>query len=404
MESFQVSEAYVLGLLTELEGRVPQLGAELQAAERRASAVTGELEQVVARCDACRQARVDAAAAQRRTTAEIGLRNQTLATLHQEVATFRRRVDALSGEMQVQGGGAALRHLRRERGRLRVEIQDREAIIGRLQGEILALRQALQAAGGDAQASRDRERAARRELDAMQDQLVRPSLTVDLFEAAVARAHCRFFLDRDPGAWAKDVGRGVGSMTDLHEALRRGTYRLDQHDELIGGRAVATGEAFFAAAALGAHAQAVALFELATHPRLLMHEIFHVFRLWCGGLYVTGRHEELRRLLRVHRYAEGLRGAYVEAFSGLLRADPRRVAKAVVDIARREWQIWQDPRHIRGLGVVNLAAAAIVGLAAQRGLRVAVAVPTVPVELVEAFLLARDPTPEAGKAKRLRGS
>jgi hypothetical protein len=51
-------------------------------------------------------------------------------------------------------------------------------------------------------------------------------------------------------------------------------------------------------------------------------------------------------------------------------------------IAKLEWDAWQDPRLTRGAGVVNVAAAALVRLALDQGLAVALPGPTVPDEIL----------------------
>ena len=86
-----------------------------------------------------------------------------------------------------------------------------------------------------------------------------------------------------------------------------------------------------------------------------------------------------------------VRGGYVQSFLGLLERDPRRFAAGIKTVARDEWQVWQSPSLVRGVGVINLSVTALLRLAAERGVRVAPPGPTVPAELLGETQTSRVP-------------
>jgi hypothetical protein len=194
----------------------------------------------------------------------------------------------------------------------------------------------------------------------------------------LAKAHCELFLERRADRWSALSREAIGYVLTLHRELRAGKYRLDQNSELVGGRSMASAEALYAAVALGDDRLAGELFGLVTDPGLFFHQIFNVFRVWCVGLYLGNRVAELRALLGLHQYSEGLRGAYVQTFLGLLARDQKRVTTGLKDLTRHEWEIWLDPSLERGAGIVNVGAVALRRLALARGLGVRVPGPTVP--------------------------
>jgi hypothetical protein len=379
----ELSEAYVLGLLADLEVDVPAIESELHKARKRASAVDAELSNIVRRLDASKAALEEAEDVASRAASRIHDHNMRIATLHQEIAGLRRRSEDLKTDMSRVEPGAAYRQLRRERAKLTIQIEDREQENDGLRRDVARERDTRQQAEEVALAERDRSRMIAGELDKLQSMLPSPHLYVDLFDRSAARAHCHMFLEKDRSAWAEELRRAIGLMAELHGELRAGKYRLDKNSEIVGGRAMASAEAIYGAVALGDNALARELFELVTDPTLFFHEIFNIFRIWCLGLYLEGRTSELRELLRLHQFAPGLRGAYGETFMGLLLSDEQRVARGIRMIIRYEWEIWQSPSLVRGFGIINLAAIALVRMARDRQMRVGVSGPTIPRELTE---------------------
>ena len=377
------SEAYVIGLLADVEEQVPALLDQLKEARSRAILVDGELTGLLQRLEEVKSRQKDARSACDKMTMSVNQGNMKIATLHQENAAFTKKRDDIRVEMErVVDEPGLKRKLRRQRAKLRVQIDDREA-------EILALRERLEGERVQVQqfeeqitADKDTMRRFSQELDGLQGQLPAPDLYTQLFSAAAARAHCRFFLDADVAAWNSELREAIGWMNELHGALKLGKYRLDRNSELLGGRARASVEALYGCICLGDEDGARELFRSVADPGLFFHQILGIFQLWCLGLYLLGEEKSLRSLLQTHRYADGLRGAYVAAFSGLANADERRLNKGIGDILRYEWEGWQDPSRCRGLGVVNLGAVAMARLARKRDLRIAVHGKTFPEALL----------------------
>ena len=378
----ELNEAYVTGLLADLEAQVPAMRLELSRARERAAAVDAELSNLIRRLDGCKESQVAAQDTEKKAATDITERNMRIASLHQELAGLKRRSEDLKTEMERVGEGAIQRKLRRDRAKLSVQIEDREAEIGKKRAEVEKLREALQAAETSLSLERDKGRLIVKELDKLQSQLPSPYLYTGLFDRTTARAHCCFYLDRDGIAWAREQRVAIALVSELHRELRAGKYRLDKNSDIVGGRAMATAEALFGAVAIGDLQLAIDLFELATDPGLFFHQIFNVFRVWCLGLYLEKRTTELKELLRLHQYASGLRGGYVQTFIGLMTGEAARVAFGLKAIVQHEWEIWQDPAQVRGAGVVNLGAAALARLALQRHISVRLPGDTVPQELI----------------------
>ncbi len=391
----QLNEAYVIGLLSDLEAEVPRREGELRAARVRAASIDAELGNLIGRLDAAKGAAEQAAEQAAAAVTSISEHNARIAALHQEIASLKRRSDELKTEMDRIGPGAIQRRLRRDRAKLTVQIEDREAEITTRRAEVEQARAALQEAEGAELAEKDRVRLVTAELDKLQALLPSPYAYTGLFDHRAARAHCRLFLDHDVAAWRGELGAAIGLVEALHGELRAGKYRLDRNSELVGGRAMATAEAIYGAVALADEARAASLFALATDPALFFHQIFNVFRVWCLGLYLAGRRRELGELLRLHQFATGLRGGYAQVFIGLLTDEVVRVEQGLRAIAKHEWELWQDPALVRGAGVVNLGSVALMRLARARRLQVDAPGPTVPPELlavVSPRRLAEQPT------------
>ncbi|MEZ4272852.1 MAG: hypothetical protein R3C68_15890 [Myxococcota bacterium] len=242
-----INEAYVTGLLADLERRVPQLEGDLQRADARAAAIDAELSNLLRRLQGCRDALAQAQAQAGRSAAQITEHNLRISALHQEIATLKRRGDDIKIEMDRVGAGVIHRRLRRERAKLTVQSEDRQAEIDALRDASEGERLRLSQAEGGLARDQERLRAITQELDKLQDQLPSPYLFTQLFETIAGRAHCRLYLDRDPAPWRAQMRRAIDRTEELHKALRAGKYRLDKNSELVGGRAMATAEALYGA-------------------------------------------------------------------------------------------------------------------------------------------------------------
>ncbi len=375
-------DAYVIGLLPDIEASRAELLREHEASRARALGIDADLSTVLLRMDenthAAEKCRREAEA----LAAKVAAANGFMSSRHQEIAALKRRVADLKEQMELCDDDEARARLRRERARGLVQIEDREAELQKASAEAETARAELAAVEARGTSHKEGARALLRELDALQSQLPRPHLYLRLFEAHAAHAHCQLWLEHDKDAFTRALYAAISYVEDLHRALRAGKYRLDQNADLVGGRATASVEAVYAALVLDDRALAARLFSVIADPSLLFDQIFNVFRLWCVGLYVGGHLPELEALLRKHQYAHGLRAGYVEGFAGLLARDARRINAALKLIVRDEWPTWQDLRVIPGAGVVNLAATSLTRLARAEGLAVTSPGPTVPQILI----------------------
>ena len=377
----ELTEAYCIGLLGDVEAQLPVLVREMEQARRRADAVDAELSSLVRRFDDARIAQEDAQSRATKAAQIVADGNAKIASLHQETASLKRRAEDIKIEMDRVGPGAIHQRLRRERARFLVQIEDREKIIASQREVIEKARGELTAAETAGEAERERSRAIVKSLDALQSQLPRPRLFADLFAARAGLAHCRLFLGESVQVWQSDVRVAIGEMKRLHGELRAGKYRLDKNSDLVGGRATESADAVYAAVAIGDGNLARELFDLITDPTLYFHNIFNVYRLWALGLYLQERWPELGALLRNHQYEGALGGAYALAFRSILERDRSSLARALTAIAQKEWVQWQNPRLARAAGVVSFGAVALARLARRAGLEVKPPHATVPERL-----------------------
>lgn len=377
-----LSEAYVLGLMAEVAHKLPAVQEELARAQERVAAVDSELQRAATNHQGAAQSVRDCEENSVRNQRELAESNQTIASLHQELAGIKRKIDEIQAEMDREGQGQLFRRLRRERAR-QLNLQDeRDDKLKLIQERVMTIRTELSQLDEQAARASDLLLNAREDLESHQEALPAPRLYTQVFELGVSAAHCEFFLDRDANLWCESVEEAVGWMVTLHEGLRAGRYQLDRNSHFVAGRSTASAEAIYASIAVGNLTLAGELFRSVTDPNLFFHEIFNVFRVWCAGLWLNGDVQSLRKLLARYEFAEGLRGGYVQGFSGLLEADTEKVSGGLKEICRYEIELWQDPSLNRGLGVVNLGAVGLARLALDAGLRVAIPGNTVPDELV----------------------
>ena len=377
-----LSQAYVLGLMAEVAHKLPLVKGELAQAQERVAAVDSELQIAASEHRLAAQSARDCEENTARNQRELGESNQIIAGIHQEMAGIKRKIDEIQADMDREGKGQLFRRLRRERAKQLNLLDERQEKLDAAQSRVVAIREELKELDNLANEAEDLLLQRRDVLEGHQQALPAPSLYTQVFELSVSSAHCEFFLERDAETWSESVGKAIGWMVTLHEALAAGRYQLDRNSHFVGGRSTASAEALYGAICIGRLDLARELFEGVTHPSLFFHEIFNVFRVWCAGLWLKGDVQGLTRLLARYEFAEGLRGGYVQGFSGLLENDPDKVSQGLKDICRHELELWQDPSLNRGLGVVNLGAVGLARLALDAGLRVAIPGNTVPDELI----------------------
>ena len=376
---------YVVGLLYNLSRAEVRVGAALAAGQAQARAGQTALDAAASALRSTEQAIRTLQAEQLLSARQVGDANGRLANLHREVGVLQRRVDGLR-EAMLASQGIEQQQLRRSRAAVQLQLNAQRELLTGITRDLDGLhasqtRQQLALA-----LALDRARTEGASLDGLQAQLPAPELYLELFAATAAQAHCQMFLDRDPEAWRGALLRALEPMQALQAAVGAGHYRLAQNSELLGGRHPWVGDAVYAAVAMNADPLALALFRRSTDPTLLFHHILPVFRLWCMGLSLQGRQAELEPLLRTHMYADGLRGAYANAFLALGQGDSLRFERQLRRLVQLEWRLAPSTPQ-PALAVVGVGGLALARLAQRRGL-LATGLdlgPTVPSEL----LLAR---------------
>ena len=373
-----LNEAYITGLLIDYENRIADLAQELEHSQEQATQIDGQLGGLLEELETHRHAVVQEEKDLEEKNRFVADGNMEIASLHQETALFKKKQEDLKIEMERLGQGAIHRRLRRERAKLQIQIEDKEAEIEQMRTAVEQTRQAVQETEQSIKDAKDRSRATTLKLDGLQSKLPSPYLFSNLFMARCGQAHANLYLEKENEDWEKTVLDAIHLVIDLHQDLRAGKYRLDKNSDIVGGRALATGEAMYAAIILKRPELALKIFSLATDPSLYFHQIFNVFRVWILGLYLSEDYTELKKLLRTHRYAGGLREAYVLCFLGLLLKDKDLMNKGVRDITKHEWELWQAQTKDRGGGIVNMGATALTLMALDRGIAVKLPGPTVP--------------------------
>ena len=378
------TEAYVLGVLGDVDVEIEEQRRRLELARQRSRAVDAELSRLLRRLQDERSSMERIRQEAQRLHQSLAEGNLRIASLHQEMASHRRRADDLKLEMERVGPGAIQRRLRRERAKHLVQVEDREVQIVKLRERGDQLREAIRATEQRATESKDRLRQMLEELDRMQASLPPPDLYVRLAELELGHAHAHLWLGGELETWRSGLERAVQTVEELHRDLDAGKYRLDRNSDLLGGRTWVSGEALCAALWVGGTERASRLFELVADPELFFHEILNVFRLWVVGLLVGGRHAELMELIEHHRYDTGLREGYVEAVVGLLGRDARAFGRGLRLIAREEWAATQGAHRVRAAGLVSLGALTLARFGLERGLAVPRGLATVPERLLRA--------------------
>jgi hypothetical protein len=365
--AIDLSQAFVLGLLAELQRHIAELQHSLAAAQGRAERLEAVLTTTAQRYRGAQAAVQAAREAGMRAATRIADANAALASLTREIATLEARAAGFAKAAQGVREGPVLLELRRSRAELMVQATARgkRAAAQRLDAE--QARATLQASERDKVVHGDTLRLVEAELLRLQDELPAPQTTMQLFEAKAAQAHCTFYLEGQPQQWRQQLKQSCDDVLALHTALRAGRYPLEQNSEVLGGRARATVEALYAYVALDDVASACALFAAATDSALFFHHIDNVFLTWCLGLYVTGDHPALRSLVQLHLYAAGPRGTYAQAFAALLQGDATTFGMALRRLVQTDWRLLRRLPQ-RGLGVVNVRALALCRLAQVAGL------------------------------------
>lgn len=377
----KLSEAQILGMLAENEDKISYLEQDLNQARRRAAAVQGELSQLLSRLDRSTEAQRERERVRDRAARELNDGNAQVAQLHQMVAALSGRSEAIKAEMNVLGSGSEHRRLRRERAKLRLQIEDREAEIEAQKSRVEKAREQLRTSERTGQEESARARVLGLELERLQSQLPNPHRLAQLFQWRLGRAHCGLLLSGDVDRWSSEIADASALIFELHRDLRTGKYRLDRSSDLLAGRSSASVDAIYALVAIDASSRSLELAALVLDETMQLDQIDNVFRAWCLRYLILDDHEGLSRLLRRHQYADGTRGGYVHAFVGLVSKSADRLNYGLSQIVRHEWEHW-NASALRSVGTVNVAAVALGRIASARGLGAGAGVappgPTVP--------------------------
>ncbi|MED5463860.1 MAG: hypothetical protein VX699_04330, partial [Myxococcota bacterium] len=321
MENY-LSQAYVLGLFSESGRWFAAVEDKMASARSQGAPVVKELGELLSEVGAQEEG---LGVSRRRVAAlmaQIAEGNATLATRHQRAASLRLRADEIKEKMtRVGRHDSGYGHMRRERAKVLVGLEDSGVETEALQREIEGLRGGVKELEAEIKRGSGELKTLRSRLDELQGIFPDPGLFVELFEARVGLAHCNLYLGEDVDAWRGEILRAINGLVDLHRDLSAGKYRVDRNSEYLGGRSSATGDAMYAAVALGEWELARDLFELVCEPDLYFHHIFEVFRCWCLGLFLSDRKGELKELLDEHQFSEGLRDGYSRCFRGLVESD-----------------------------------------------------------------------------------
>lgn len=381
---------YLVGLLYTLSRRHAELTARLAPRLAAAAAAQDALDLAALALGLTQTEQQRLKGELQQQARDIGDGNGRLANLHREAAVLQRRVDTLRVTM-LAAAGIEQQQLRRSRAGVQLQLK---ALRGRQvqEEEALASLHAAQVAAQRVQVlTIDRARQQGASLDDLQAQLPAPELYLEQFMLGAAQAHCRMALDQAPQAWRLAVLQALVPMQALHRAVHTGHYRLDQNSALLGGRHPAVAEAVYAALAAGAATEARTLFEQSCDPTRLFHHILPVFRLWCVGLSLQGRFAELLPLVRTHRYADGLRGAYANVFLALCQRDAERWPRALQRLVQLEGRLASSLPE-PALAVICVAGLALAHWGQQAQLPLPELGPTVPLGLLQ---LATAPLPRA---------
>ena len=364
-----LSDAYVIGLLSDIDKKLPQLKAQLSQGQEKAQTIERELSEILERSLHLKTAGLEHETQRLALSQNLSELNQRLSQVHQECASLKKRSEDMRVEMERVGAGAVQRQLRRERAKLLIGIEDREHESKAITEKAAMTRAEIQETEQATIQTRQLLQTTQQELDRLQSQLPNPNLYAQIALAELGGAHARCYLDHQQTAWRRAVKGACETMLRLHQELKLGRYRLDKNSELVGGRAMASAETLYSSVAIHEETLALELFTTMTDPNLYFHHIFNIFRVFALGFYLQQRHSELRELLQIHRYAEGLRGAYVQAFLGLLQREPRTLAVALKNLSRYESELWQDVSTERSAGVLNMGVLAFRHLAHKAQIR-----------------------------------
>lgn len=365
------SHAYVLGTLADLRREYRTLSATLAAASGDTQGLEDSIAVLWREKKALMALRADGQTAAR----QLGEKNALQAELYPKLAKLRARAETLAQAQAAAGANTDARALRRSRAVVNVQIDDLSKDVARAESEAQALRDEVRRlenlmrdgrkAGQDAQDAVDRAQA-------QQPSLLQHSRACAL-RLAIAHGQLRLTGPTPTAAelslWRAEVLAVATSWQALCDGMAQGRYADDETQPLMGGRSVMTGEIVAGLIALGDPPQAQAAFVRMCSGHGFLHQIFHVYRAFVLGHLVGQDLRPLIEVLRLHRYAQGLRGALSECLWQYLRDDGEGFARALPQVVAQEAQMWRNS-ELPGLGLISLTGCALSYLGHLRGLPV----------------------------------
>lgn len=200
-----------------------------------------------------------------------------------------------------------------------------------------------------------------------QKELPDPHLFAYVSLAHLGRANAHLLLTQNLPHFTQTLVQAVDQIERMHRELKEGRYRLDRFGDLLAGRHESSIQALCAAIVTDDFERAQRLFGLITDPNMCFHHIFNVFRTWLFGAYLAGDEAALARILRVHRYDQGVWRGYVRAFVGLLEGHEPSFRNGLSGLLRFKQLDDESTFRIPGLGLVHLPALALIHLGRRAG-------------------------------------
>ncbi len=363
---------YALALLSDLHKREPVLAEKLARRRRAAETVRSQLEEELSQAEARAVVQRDIELRMRQCREKIHGLNAMLPTLYREIEIFRRQRTTYFARMRAAISPEEQIEFRSAAAKADAQSKAHEEELAGIGVKVNTLHEELKAHEKSHQEVIDARNVASGSIRKLRTKWPAPEELTELFDVRMGIAHCEWALEGSVDVWRSHVKAANALSEELNTGFVRGFYAPEVHSDVVGGRHWISSESVFAAVACGDIPYAKTLFTGAARADMAFDHIFHIYRLWTLGLYLENRHDELLRMLRRHRYSTGVRGAYTQAWAGLLAGDSARFSEAVSEIIDEEWRTWSSSGSARALGVVCVPATALIYLAKERGLVVSV--------------------------------
>lgn len=364
----QPSRAQALGMLAALSQRTRR---HTSGAADTAAPISPQI--LAAAAHLRQQLAASKALALRRSACarELGQQNSLRAELFPRHAKLTGQAEGLRRAQMATPIVEQVRVLRRQRAELGVQIEDLAARLAQYERQAALLRSQLLAFDQELAQLERVAFAAREALRTLQGQAPPLSSYVTTLQQDLEEASVRLFLQRDASgaaAFAASRRASAKELLALHEQMRAGRFRAEDVEVIGGGRAPVTGEVLWSLAAIGDF-EGLRQLHASLAPQSYLHQIFHVYRAFLPGLYLSGHEPALAEVLRLHRYSQGLRGALAEAMWHLLDEQEHAFVRALRQVVLHDFRTRQTP-SVTALGLISVTAMGLARMAQARGLQV----------------------------------